>query len=76
MSDSPNRIDYDDNGNLDDVALGDVEMFRLEYMDDRTIWIAVIRKDGTEDVFWLRSGKKIKGHHEKEPACPTRSACR
>ena len=56
---APNRIDYDDRGNLDDVALGGVEMFRLEYMDARTIWIAVIRKDGTEDVFWLRSKRKI-----------------
>ena len=47
-------------------------MFRLEYMDARTIWIAVIRKDGTEDVFWLRSKRKIKGrHYHESPACPT-----
>ena len=54
------------------LRLADVEMFRLEYMDARTIWIAVIRKDGTEDVFWLRSKRKIKGGHFYEsPACPT-----
>ena len=68
MTEERDRIDYDYEGNLYAVTLGDVEMFRIWYMNNRTLEISVIRKDGTEDVFCLSSGKEIKGHHERGPA--------
>lgn len=52
------RIDRDDCGKLDDVVISDVETFHMEWMDDRGVFIACYRADGTEFKFWLKS----KGH--------------
>jgi hypothetical protein len=61
---APDRFDYDDKGNLDDVVVNDVECFRLEYMDDNSIWLKCYR-DGKDDVvICLRSRGKITGHHD------------
>ena len=58
------RIDYGKNGNLDDVAVSDVELFRLEYMDDNHIWIRLYRKKKRDIVFTLTAKGKISGFHE------------
>jgi hypothetical protein len=61
---APDRFDYDDKGNLDDVVVNDVTCFRLEYMDDNSVWLKCYR-DGKDDVvIWLRSRGKITGHHD------------
>ncbi len=60
------RIDYDGSGNLDDVAISDVELFRLEYMDAKTVWIRLYRKDEKDIVFWLGARGKITGRHETD----------
>lgn len=57
------RIDYDD-GNLDDVAIANVSMFRLEYMADNNVWIRCYRSGQPDVVFWLQARGKIKGLHE------------
>ena len=60
------RIDYETgtaNG-LDDVAIAPVSMFRLEYMDDNSVWIRCYR-DGEDDVvIRLHSAAPIIGMHE------------
>ena len=59
------KILYDDTGNLDDVALSDVSMFRLEYMDEGTVWRRLDRDNAKDVVIWLcaRTGK-ITGKHD------------
>lgn len=56
-----NRVDYDDDGNLDDVVLMNVKMFRLERMTKRRIWIACYREGLPEVVIRLNSRSKITG---------------
>lgn len=58
------RIDYDDSGNLDDVVVDSVLMFRMEWMDDDFVWIRCYRRGENDVVFWLKSAKKIEGRHE------------
>ena len=48
---------YDDLG-LDDVVVKDVEMFRMERMDDDYVWLACYLRDGQEIVFDLETDKK------------------
>ena len=48
---------YDDLG-LDDVVVKDVEMFRMERMDDDYVWLACYLRDGQEIVFDLAANKK------------------
>ena len=55
------RVDYDETGNLDDVAVSDVSLFRLEYMDDNRIWIRLYRKGTPDLVIHLESAGKISG---------------
>lgn len=50
-------------GDLDDVSVGDVELFRMERMDNGSFWIRLHRAGGKDIVFWLNSRGKIKGHH-------------
>jgi hypothetical protein len=47
---------YDDLG-LDDVVVKDVEMFRMERMDDNYVWIACYLADGQEIVFDLSADR-------------------
>lgn len=60
------RIDYDDAGNLDDVVIENVRMFRLEYMDENRIWIRLYRYDKTDLVFHLEAPGKIAGAHYED----------
>jgi hypothetical protein len=63
------RIDYDDKGALDDVVIGNVSCFRLEYMSDNTVWIRCCRAEGDgrpDMVFWLTARGKIKGTVEED----------
>ena len=60
------RIDYDDAGNLDDVAIENVRMFRLEYMDDNRIWIRLYRDNKSDLVFHLEAAGKIAGTHYQD----------
>ena len=59
------RIDLDDRDNLDDIAISDVTMFRMEWMSNHTVWVCAYTKDNPDGYrFWLNSKKKIKGHQE------------
>lgn len=44
---STERWDNDGEGELDDVCVPDVTMFRLERMDNNFWWIGLYKKDGT-----------------------------
>ncbi len=59
------RIDYAD-GNLDDVVVEDVTMFRLEYMSANHIWLKCYRNDKPDIRFLLTAKGKITGFHEVE----------
>jgi hypothetical protein len=63
VSDPVCRIDFTKSGELDDVAISDVEMFRLEYMDTGSVWIRLYMRDGKDHVFWLNSSRAIKGDY-------------
>jgi hypothetical protein len=63
---APDRIDHDESGELDDVVLNDVSMFRLERMDSGNIWIKCYRDGKPDVVFRLRSARKILGSYEYE----------
>ena len=54
------RIDSVD-GNLDDVAIEGVTMFRLEYMDSNSVWIRLYRNDRRDVVIKLGARGKITG---------------
>ena len=59
------RIDLDDNGEIDDVALHGVECFRLERMDGDAWCVCAYRPDGSYERFWLRRSKKhVACYHE------------
>ena len=60
------RIDYDDAGNLDDVVIENVRMFRLEYMDENRIWISLYRDNKPDLVFHLETAGKIIGTHYED----------
>ena len=62
--DAAERIDYDEEGNLDDVFVPNVEAFRLEYMYDNSVWIRCYREGRPDVVFWLNARGKITGRHE------------
>lgn len=63
-SPSIERIDYDSNGNLDDIAVSTVSMFRMEWMNDGCVWIRLYREGKNDLVFWLNSDTKIVGERE------------
>ena len=60
------RIDYDANGDLDDIVVNDVSMFRMERMDDGAFWLRCYRTGKPDVVFRLNSATKIVGQHELE----------
>lgn len=60
------RISYDDKGGLDEVVRRGVN-FHLEYMDDNTVWISLIRKGKPETVIWLTSIAAIEGKVDIDP---------
>lgn len=60
---SPDRIDYE-GGDLDDIVLNDVSMFRMERMDDGLFWIRCYREGKPDVVFHLSAPGKIAGTHE------------
>ena len=57
MTDRINSVD----GNLDDVAIEGVTMFRLEYMDSNSVWIRLYRNDRRDVVIKLGARGKITG---------------
>ena len=60
------RIDYDEKKNLDDVAISDVTLFRMEWMASGSVWIKCYREGKPDVVFWLNSSRKITGQHDYE----------
>ena len=59
------RIDFDESTGLDDIAIADVTMFRMQWVRKGLVWVCaytVERPDGYR--FWLRSKRKIKGNFE------------
>lgn len=60
------RIDNDENGDLDDIAIDGVSAFRMEKMNNGTWWVRVYCEDGRDEVFWLNAvgkGKMHASHH-------------
>lgn len=66
MSDATDRIDYNERGDLDDIVVNDVAMFRMERMDGGAFWIRCYRDGKPDVVFWLNSSRKITGSHSFE----------
>jgi hypothetical protein len=63
VPDPVERIDYTERG-LDDVAVGPVSLFRMEWMGDGKVWILLYR-DGKPSIrFSLSAASKIAGFHE------------
>lgn len=60
------RIDLDEAGNLDDVAVSDVSMFRLEFMSERGIWIRLYRDGRPDLVIDLQADAAIRGWCEED----------
>ena len=61
------RIDLDEMG-VDDVAIGPVEMFRLERMSKGSFWSCTYAPDGSgRHVFWFYASKgKLTVEHRWE----------
>jgi hypothetical protein len=59
----------DDHGELDDVVVKDVSMFRAEMMDGKSLWMACYFPDSDESVvFWVRAKKgKLLFYVTEEP---------
>lgn len=57
--DKTDRVDLDDDGQVDDVAVWDCSLFRLERMSDDHVWIRVYRENSPDLVFQLGSKTKI-----------------
>lgn len=69
MADDPDRIDYDERGDLDDIVVHDVATFRMERMermDTGQFWIRCYRDGKPDVVFNLSSSRKITGNHHLE----------
>ncbi len=59
------RIDSDKKGDLDDIAIDDVTMFRMEWMDSGSVWICAYTEENPDGHrFWLNSPRKITGWAE------------
>lgn len=63
MAVSPDRIDYDEQGDLDDIVVNHVVMFRMERMDSGEFWIKCYLNGKPDVVFNLNSSSKISGNH-------------
>jgi hypothetical protein len=60
------RIHYAD-GDLNDVAMSEVELFRMERIADGAFWITLYRAGDKEIVFSLTAVEnKIVGKHEQD----------
>lgn len=58
------RIDKDEGG-IDDVAISDVTMFRMERMNNGCFWICAYTKENTDGFrFWLNARGKITATQE------------
>lgn len=66
-ADPTERIDLDKDG-VDDVAIGPVEMFRLERMSGSSFWSCTYAPDGSgRHVFWFYAEKgKLTVEHRWE----------
>lgn len=64
MKKNQDRIDYDEMG-LDDVVINDVEMFRLERMNEKLYWARCYKKNGEIiDFHIFIKGRNITGFAE------------
>ena len=61
------RVDIDDHG-VDDVAIHNVSLFRLERMSATGFWIRCYKPDGNDIVFWVNSASKITVGFEYDPS--------
>lgn len=61
------EVRYTERG-MDDVAVRDVTMFRMEWMDDNAVWICcyVNQPDRERVVFHLSAGGKISGIFDED----------
>lgn len=66
MSKDEARIDYDSRGDLDDIAIQEVTMFRMERMGTGRFWVRCYRNGKPDIVIYLTSARKIIGSHEIE----------
>lgn len=63
-------------GELDDVVVKDVSMFRAEMMDDKSLWMCCYFPDSGERIsFWVRATKRkgqmrLEFHVTEEPRGP------
>ena len=54
------RIDYDDNGELDDVVVNNPISIHIERMDTNQVWLCVYTADYPDGMrFWLTSKGKL-----------------
>lgn len=65
MVEKVERIDYA-NGELDDVVVSGVTLFRMEQMHDGCWWIRLYRGDDDDLVFCLNSKQKITATVERD----------
>lgn len=66
MISTPDRIDYDERGDLDDIVINDVVVFRMERMSDTSFWLRCYCDGKPDVVFQVNSETKITGQHELE----------
>lgn len=60
------RIDCNDDGSLDDVAISiGGGMFRLEQMDKGVWWMALYMPDGRTHTFHFNAKRRIRVLHEE-----------
>ena len=57
----PERIDYDDSGNLE-ISVSNVQLFQLEYMTDNRVWMRLNRDDGPDIVIDRKSTRLNSSH--------------
>lgn len=60
------RIDLDDKGNVDDLAIHGVALVRLEAMDHNSFWMALTMPNGDDHVIWFNARGKVTVTHRKE----------
>ena len=61
------RLDYAQDGSLDDATIHDVEMFRIERMDAGLYWMRLYCSGKPDVILWIRAdgaNQKISAAHE------------
>lgn len=60
----------DSAGKLDDIVVEPVEMFRMEFMDNDSLWICCYLPNG-ERIAWMCHGKRLKLNEWEMPESGT-----